>query len=168
VRVVDRCVYLVTEKEVMMVSLSARVITALKTAIRREENTSQVYQDKARKMRDPKIKTLLESLAKQETAHATKLQRVLEKGDLTLIGQSRSPSVFARLALQNDDVREMGKQTEAAGVIRWAVKAEANSYRFYAGLAKLSKGLDLGEVFTRLADEELKHKARLEAVLVRL
>jgi rubrerythrin len=148
-----------------MVSLSARITTALKTAIRREEKTSEVYQQKAKKMKDSKARDILESLSKQEQVHAVKIQRVLEKGDMAILGKRKGLSLFEHLSLRNDDVRKMGKETEAAKVIRDAVKAEENSYRFYTGLAKISKGLDVADLFTRLADEELKHKARLERVL---
>ena len=151
-----------------MVSLSARITTALKTAVRREERTSEVYREKAKRMKDPKARDILESLARQEEVHAAKIQRVLERGDMAILGKRKGLSLFEGLSLKNDDVRKMGKETEAAKVIRDAVKAEENSYRFYTGLAKLSKGLDVADLFTRLADEELKHKARLKGVLVRL
>jgi len=151
-----------------MVSLSARMTTALKTAIRREERTSQVYQDKAKRMKDPKVREVLESLAKQELGHARKIERVLEKGDISVLGLKKGPSLLQALTLKNDDVRKMGKETEAARVIRMAVNAEDASCRFYAGLAKIYKGLDTAELFSRLADEELKHKVRLQFVLARL
>ncbi len=152
-----------------MASLSARMITALKTAIRREERTSAIYEEKARLATNEKIKAVLESLAKQEMVHARKLQKALEKGDISTIGNKKtSAASIQALSLKNDDIRSMGAQQDLARVIERAIKAEETSFAFYRSLSTISKGLDIGELFSRLADEELKHKARLEAVRARL
>lgn len=151
-----------------MTSLSTRMVTALKTAIRRERTTALVYEQKARLATEEKVKAVLTSLAKQETNHARKLERVLEKKDISSLGAKKSSPSPGSLSLKNDDIRKLGAQTETARVLTWAIKAEENSFKFYTSLSKISKGLDVAELFSRLAEEELKHKERLETVLARL
>lgn len=151
-----------------MDATSRRIVNALKTAIRREERTSAAYISKAKKTRDPVAKKVLESLAKQEIGHANKLLRVLNKGaDLTMLGM-KGKELAGDLRVVNDDVREIEKSREVVKVLRKAAKAEDNSGRLYRSLEKIYKGLDVADLFAKLAEEEDKHKERLEKVLARM
>lgn len=147
---------------------SRRIVNALKTAIRREERTSAAYVSKAKKMRDPTAKKVLEILAKQELGHANKLLRVLNRGaDLSALGK-KGKQLAAELRVVNDDVREIEKSTEAVKVLRKAAKAEENSGRLYRSMEKIYKGLDVADLFAKLAEEEEKHKERIDKALARL
>lgn len=147
---------------------SRRVVNALKTAIRREERTAAAYTQKAKKVKDPAAKKVLEMLVKQEMVHAKKLQLVLDKGlDLSRLGKS-GKRLVGELHVLNDDVRNMEKTTEAAVVIRRAIKAEENSLKLYRSLEKIFKGSDVAELFGKFAEEEEKHKVRLERVLAKI
>jgi rubrerythrin len=147
---------------------SRRIVNALKTAIRREERTSAAYMNKAKKTRDPAAKKVLESLAKQEIGHANKLLKVLNKGaDLSTLGK-KGKELASELHVVNDDVREIEKSNEVVKVLRKAAKAEDNSGRLYRSLEKIYKGLDVAALFGMLAEEEDKHKERLEKVLARM
>ena len=150
-----------------MDAISRRMVNALKTAIRREERTASAYLSKAGKSRDPEVKKVLESLARQETAHANKLLALLNKGaDLSILGK-KGKEQAGDLHVLNDDVRAIEQSGEVVKVLRKAIKAEENSSRLYRDLAKIYKGLDVGELFGRLAEEEDKHKARLEKILAK-
>jgi len=147
---------------------SRRVVNALKTAIRREERTSAAYTSKAKKTRNPEAKKVLESLAKQEIGHANKLLTVLNKGaDLSILGK-KGRELAGGLHVINDDIREIEKADEVVKVLRKASKAEENSARFYRSMEKIYKGIDVADLFGRLAEEEDKHKDRLEKVLARM
>jgi rubrerythrin len=151
-----------------MDATSRRIVNALKTAIRREERTSAAYTSKARKMRDPAARRVLESLAKQEMGHANKLLKVLNKGaDLSILGK-QGKDLAGDLRVANDDVREIEKSSEVVQILRKASKAEENSGRLYRSLEKIYKGLDVGDLFGKLAEEEDKHKERLEKILARV
>ena len=148
-----------------MDAISRRMINALKTAIRREERTSAAYLSKARKARDPEVRKVLESLAKQEVSHANKLLAVLKKGAvLSLLGK-KGKELAGDLPLVNDDVRAIERSSGVAQVLRKASKAEENSGRLYRDLEKIYKGKDVGALFGKLAEEEDKHKDRLEKIL---
>jgi rubrerythrin len=147
---------------------SRRIVNALKTAIRREERTSTAYMSKARKARDPEVRKVLESLAKQELGHANKLLAVLNKGaDLSGLGK-KGRELAGELHVVNDDVRAMERSGEMVQVLRKASKAEENSGRLYRSLEKIYKGLDVADLFGKLAEEEDKHKDRLERILARM
>ena len=75
---------------------------------------------------------------------------------------------MGELHVLNDDVRNMEKTTEAARVIQRAIKAEDNSCKLYRSLEKIFKGSDVAELFGKLAEEEEKHKVRLERVLAKI
>jgi len=141
---------------------------ALKTAIRREERTAKAYEQKAKKLTDASAKKVLQILVKQELGHAKKIRVVLDKGlDLSRIGKN-SKTQLAELHVLNDDVRRLEKTREAVRVLKSAVKAEENSCRLYRSLEKIFKGADVAVLFGKLAEEEEKHKARLERTLARI
>ena len=147
---------------------SRRMTNALKTAIRREERTAKAYEQKAKKLTDASAKKVLQILVKQELGHAKKIQVVLDKGlDLSRIGKN-SKTQLAELHVLNDDVRRLEKTREAVRVLKSAVKAEENSCRLYRSLEKIFKGADVAVLFGKLAEEEEKHKARLEKTLARI
>lgn len=145
-----------------------RIVNALKTAIRREERTSAAYLSKARKARHPEVRKVLESLAKQEIGHANKLVAVMKKGaDLSTLGK-KGLELAGELHVINDDVRAVERSQEVVQVLRKACKAEENSGRLYRSLEKIYKGLDVGVLFGKLAEEEDKHKEQLAGILARM
>jgi len=151
-----------------MDATSRRIVNALKTAIRREERTSAVYVSKAKKMRDPAAKKVLETLAKQEIGHANKLLKVLNRGaDLSMLG-TKGKELAGGLHVVNDDVRGIEKSGEVIKVLQKAAKAEDNSGRLYRSLQNIYKGLDVEDLFAKLAEEEDKHKERIEKLLARM
>lgn len=148
-----------------MDATSKRIVNALKTAIRREERTSAAYVSKAKKMRDPTAKKVLETLAKQELGHANKLLKILNKGsDLSTLGK-KGKELAEELHVVNDDVRAIENSNDVVKVLRKAAKAEDNSGRLYRSMEKIYKGLDVADLFAKLAEEEDKHKDRIEKVL---
>lgn len=151
-----------------MDATSRRIVNALKTAIRREERTSAAYLNKARKARKPEVREVLESLAKQETSHANKLLALLNKGaDLSLLGK-KGKELAGDLHVVNDDVRAIERSREVVQVLQKACKAEENSGRLYRDMEKIYKGLDVGDLFGKLAEEEDKHRERLEKILTKM
>jgi rubrerythrin len=148
-----------------MDATSKRIANALKTAIRREERTSAAYVSKAKKMRDPTAKKVLENLAKQEIGHANKLLKILNKGtDLSTLGK-KGQELAGELHVVNDDVRAIENSSDVLKVLRNAAKAEENSGRLYRSMEKIYKGLDVANLFAKLAEEEDKHKDRIEKIL---
>jgi len=151
-----------------MDTTSRRVVNALKTAVRREERTSAAYLSKAKKTRNPEAKKVLETLAKQEIGHANKLLKILNRGaDLSSLGK-KGKELAGELRVVNDDVRAIENSSDVVKVLRKAAKAEENSGRLYRSLEKVYKGLDVADLFAKLAEEEDKHKDRIEKVLARM
>ena len=145
-----------------------RMTNALKTAIRREERTAAAYLQKAKKIKDPAAQKVLEGLAKQETGHAKKIQMILDKQmDLSRLGKSGKANL-AKLHVVNDDIRKMERVSEGVKVLQSALRAEENSSKLYRSLEKIYKGLDLGDLFGKLAEEEEKHVVRVERALTKM
>jgi len=147
---------------------SRRISDALKTAIRREERTAATYTEKAKKAKHPAAKKVLEVLAKQELAHAKKLELIMNQGmDVERLGKSSRAQATA-LHVLNDDVRKIERATEVVAVLQKAIVAEANSSRLYRSLEKIFKNAEVEILFGKLAEEEEKHQARLESTLAGL
>jgi len=141
---------------------------ALKTAIRREERTAAAYLAKAKKIKDPEAKKVLETLATQEVRHGKKIQAVLDQQmDLSRLGKGGKKAVLG-LKVINDDIRKMEQSTAAVKVLTKALRSEQNSCKLYRSLEKIYTGMDLAELFGKLAEEEEKHVARLEKVLAKM
>ena len=68
----------------------------------------------------------------------------------------------------NDDVRAIENSRDVVKVLRKAAKAEELSGRLYRSMQKIYKGLDVEDLFAKLAEEEDKHKDRIEKVLARM
>ena len=147
---------------------SRRISNALKTAIRREERTAQVYSKKARGAKEVQVKKVLEMLAKQEVGHAKKLAAILNEGlDFSHLGKSEKARANG-LHVINDDIRNIENSTAVVTPLRRAVKAEELSAQFYRSLEKIFRGSDIEILFSKLAEEEDVHKVRLEALLGKL
>ena len=67
--------------------------------------------------------------------------------------------------LDYDDVRAIENSNDVVKVLRKASKAEENSGRLYRSMEKIYKGFDVADLFAKLAEEEDKHKDRIEKVL---
>ena len=67
-----------------------------------------------------------------------------------------------------DDIRKIERTTEVVSVLKRAILAEENSCGFYRSLEKIFKGAEVEILFSKLAEEEEVHKARLVATLARL
>jgi len=156
------------EKEASMDVTSRKIANALKTAIRREERTAAAYTDKAAGIQDPAAKAVLESLAKQEVSHGKKLRMVLDKQmNLSRLGKGGS-KVVGTLRVVNDDLLKMERASEAVKVLQKALVSEQNSCKLYRSLEKIYNGLELAELFGKLAQEEEKHAARIEKTLAKM
>jgi len=58
----------------------------------------------------------------------------------------------------------MARFTRVDRILDFAIGREMDAHKFYTSLAKQARGESLREVLKELAEEELSHKARLEAV----
>lgn len=127
-------------------------------AIRKEQEAIDLYTSLSGTVRAPKLREMLEDLAKQETGH----RRMLEE---------LSPEKLARWG--RDEITDLKVADLTAGeqvapdadyqdILVLAMKREEKARDLYDLLASNTQDRELRELFEFLAREERKHKLALE------
>lgn len=136
----------------------------VKFGLAKEKNAEEFYRCWANCLRDPdklwsRAKVLLLSLATEEQKH----QEIFEKinaADLNLSGKKDD----SELNVENYALgKNLPNDAKTKDVIETAIGREDSSIRFYGDLADL--GGNMRGVFANLAEQEKKHKERLETFL---
>ena len=149
-----------------MLSGFASVNEILDFAIEKEQEASQFYADWAKKLTSPNLdpdqlfllREMFEQFAQEELKHREKLIRV----------QGGSP--FQPSVRQVTDLKIVDYLVDIAPfpnmdyqeALIIAMKREKASLKLYSDLAEVAGPEDLRSLFTALAQEEAKHKLRLE------
>lgn len=127
-------------------------------AIEKEEEANKFYTDLVGKMDRPAMKRVFEDFAKEEQKHKEKLMEV--KG-----GKSLEPAQQKVTDLKIGDylvdVQPSGDMDYQEALIV-AMKKEKASFKLYTDLAATTEDNALQTMLLDLAQEEAKHKLRLE------
>jgi rubrerythrin len=130
------------------------------TAIYREIASQAMYLEAQREADDPAAKAMLAELAAEELKHADVLRKMKEAGC--------NPQDLNRAPLADLGISEYlsaPETLEGAGlqeVLIFAMKREAQSVAFYTGMMGTLRQESAKKLYARLAQEELKHKMKLE------
>ena len=129
-------------------------------AIRQEHNSRELYLMFRDMVKDPAAKTLLEELANQELGHKQLLEKALAGENIEKVGAKKD---IKDLHLSDYLVsEEVSEESDAQDVMIHAMKKEKAAYDLYHTIADNYSGSSLGDLFSRLATEELRHKEILE------
>jgi rubrerythrin len=129
-------------------------------AIRREADAQKLYLMFRAMVKDPGAKALLKDLADYELGHKKLLENALKGGK---IGSMRVKRKVADLHLGDYMVAgEVGPDSSPQDVMLFAIKKEQEAHDIYHMLLGSYEETELGELFSRLAKEELGHKETLE------
>jgi rubrerythrin len=129
-------------------------------AIRKEHDARELYLMFRDMVKDPGAKTLLEDLANQELGHQNALENARTGGRLEMATGKRSVS---DLHLSDHMVaEEIGSQSTPQDIMLFAMKSEQASFDLYRVMADNYSGTELEELFSKLAQDELRHKETLE------
>jgi len=137
----------------------------LDTAIYKEIASQAVYEAAQQKTDDPAAEKLLKELARQEAKHAERLKNLKQKG---LAKQWHQEEIDD---LKISDYLTGGETLEGAGLqdtLIFAMKREEESVDFYHKMTGMMREEDARQLCTSLANEELKHKKRMETLYDRL
>ena len=110
----------------------------------------------------PSSKVFLKQLVDEETGHKNKLEAIIK--DQTKISQLGSHTG----AVQDLKIIDMLQDTPLSSsadyeaILVYATKREKSTFDYYKTLALGLKGTKMGELFSKLAQEELGHKNKLE------
>jgi rubrerythrin len=130
------------------------------TAIQREQDAYFFYRDLMGLVQEPSTQDTLEWIANEELKHRKFLvdYRNGKFGAATL----RMTQPVAYTLAEHLDEPEISKEMKSSEVYLVAAHREMKSHAFYTGLAALHAGTHVGDMLLRMANEELKHKEKVE------
>jgi rubrerythrin len=128
-------------------------------AIRKEAEAENLYTTYSQKVKDPGAKTMFGELASEEQKHREILQGV-EKKDVTEYKLERIPDL--KISDFIDD-QKFSPDMDFASALRLAIKREEHAFKMYNHMAEGTDDPEIKKLFSVLAQEESKHKLRLES-----
>ena len=140
--------------------MEKRVSDVLDVAIKREDEAYTFYMDIYNKVADASARHTLEFIAGEEKKHKAFLVKYRE-GKSGSQGLRMSEVVDYKIAehLEDPEIDENLKNEEIYLV---ASHRELRSYEFYTELANLHIEGELKQILLKMANEELKHKEKME------
>jgi len=141
-----------------MISTFKSVNEVLDFAIEKEEEARQFYLAWAGKLDRKALREMFVQFAGEENKHKEKLQRVKSGSTFTPAAKKVTDLKIVDYLVDIVPTPEMDFQ-EALIV---AMRREKASFKFYTDLAAVAEDEALRDTFLALAQEEAKHKLRLE------
>ena len=136
------------------------VAEILDMAIGREEAAYRFYMDIYNKVADAGVKDTVEFIAGEEKKHRAFLVGYRE-GNYGANGLRMSDIVDYKIAEYLEEP-EIADNSSREDIYLVAAHREARSHQFYSGLANLHTDGDLKTMLLKMANEELKHKEKME------
>jgi rubrerythrin len=140
--------------------MEKRVSDILEIAIKREEDAYDFYMDIHSKVVDAGVKDTLEFIAGEEKKHKAFLVSYRD-GDFGATALRMSDVVDYKIAEYLEEP-EVGENLKPEDVYLVASHRELRSHHFYTELANLHADGNLQEMLLKMANEELKHKEKME------
>ncbi len=132
----------------------------IETAIRREEEAYAFYTDIAEKIDDPAARETCSWIAGQEQRHRQFLVDYRD-GKYGAAPMRMTDVVLYKIA-EHQKEPKVEKEMKREELFLAASHRELRSYRFYTELAEQHDDGDLKDLLIRIANEELKHKEKME------
>ncbi len=127
-------------------------------AIASEEEAAAYYNQLADKMERPWMADVFKGFAREEMGHKAKLLAVKKGGQLKPSEQKIQDLKIADYVVDVQDRPGMDYQD----ALILAMKREKAAFKLYTNLADAAETEDLRDTFQALAQEEAKHKLRME------
>jgi rubrerythrin len=132
----------------------------IKFAVDKEIKSYNFYTDASKVAKYSGAKDLFSDLAQQEVGH----RKMLEKLDMEKIAQAKIEKV-PDLKISDYMVdAEFNADMSYADILRKAMKMEERALKLYNDMKEENKDANLIKLFSLLANEEAKHKLRLEKI----
>lgn len=129
-------------------------------AIKTEENSNHFYTEWARKLADKPIQKVFEELAGEELKHREYILAVKEGKTLTPADEEIADLKISDYMVDAKASIEMDYQD----ALTLAMHREKMAFKLYSHLADISPNDTMKSTFKILAQEEAKHKLRLEII----
>ena len=129
-------------------------------AVGNEIEAYDFYTAAGEKIENANLKSIFKDLAAEEKKHQDFLSRYQkgEAGPQALINSSIIDYKIAEHLEQPD----VSGNIDSKDVYLVAAHRELNSFNFYKGLAEMHPQGDVREMFLKMANEEMKHKEKVE------
>jgi len=127
-------------------------------AIRKEAEAYNLYKTYSQLTKTPGMRTMFEELAQEEQKHREILEGV-EKKDVSEYRLEKIPDLKIGDFVEE---QEFSPDMDYASALRFAMKREEHSIKLYHHMAAGTDDPELKKLFSALAQEEAKHKLRLE------
>lgn len=143
-----------------MVKLTLKAV--LEAAVKIEEQSYALYALAQGKVNYPSSKKFLKELAQEEVKHKEKLLAIMEnKEKLSELGLHTGKVQDLKIVDAMKDTT-LSEDADYQRILVFAAKREKSTYEYYNLLAAGLEGTEVGDLFSKLAGEEVKHKNRLE------
>ena len=139
-----------------MVKMDVKEI--INQAIKQEEMAYKLYNDALKFVKDAAAKLWLKELADEELKH----KDLLQKMDVSKVKKFKPEKIHDLHITEYLVDKDVSEVKDFQDVLVVAMKKEQKSYNFYVGMVKSTDNPDLKKICKILAQEELKHKHKLE------
>ena len=143
-----------------MVKQSFKAI--IQAAVEIEEQSYALYKMAQERVKYQSSKVFLEELAREELMHKEKLLATMKDKDKVSELGSRVKQIQDLKIVDTMKDTSITEDADYQKILVYSAKREKATYEYYKSLASGLEGTETGELFSRLAQEELSHKNRLE------
>jgi rubrerythrin len=142
------------------VAMDQKLLGLIDTAIRREEEAYAFYMRIHDKVTDPAVRETIDWIAGEEQKHKAFLVKY-RNGDFAGSGLRLSDVVYYKIAEYQEEP-QVAEDMNSSQVYLVAAHREQRSHQFYSALAKEHAAGDARDMLLKMANEELKHKEKME------
>ena len=136
--------------------------TVIEAAVKVEEQSIALYTMALKNAKYPSSKVFLKQLVEEEKGHKNKLLAIMKnESKLSQLGSSKNTVQDLKIVDMLDDT-PLSADADYEDILVYAAKREKSSYDYYKTLALGLKGTAMADMFSKLAQEELSHKNKLE------
>ena len=136
---------------------------ALKLAVSMEEESMSLYASAQDKVVNPGSRQFLKELVVEERSHKDKILQAMQDPDKIEEVGPLDKQVLDLKIVDGLEPASLSPEADYQDILIYAAKREKATHDFYIAIAKKYREKKIGNVFTQLAREELRHKYRLEA-----
>jgi rubrerythrin len=134
----------------------------IEAAVKVEEQSIALYTMALENAKYPSSKVFLKQLVEEERGHKKKLLAIMnDEKKLSELGSHGDAVQDLKIVDMLEDT-PLSEGADYEAILVYATKREKSTYDYYKTLALGLRGTRMGELFSKLAQEELSHKNKLE------
>ncbi len=134
----------------------------LRFAIREEEAAHEFYISMMNITSDKRLRRVFHDFAEEEMSHREKLEEILQKKDAFDTPEAGREIKVSDFAVSGDYIGPGGQGSEIQKLYAMAMTKEKASFKLYSDLADMATDEPCRQLLLSLAQEEAKHKLKLE------